>query len=344
MPHPAFIAPHLLLWEQNKEVIVMADTMQVIHVPVMGDADTLQRLYSPHDAEADLKQVIYISAVVDADSRQIIFSAHQVDADAKQIIYAVSEALADILVKLRSDGFWFNNDHLWDHDGDLLTESVFDGIPEVSEVTLDVPGHPGAYFFGAEDGERLIRLRLRFDIPTTHQDKMREVSAWLNTRAGEAELKFDAEPDKVYYMRVARKWQLPGTPLRAELDVEFKGSDPYAYGSQVAQSSTGASPRALALSNQGTIETPVVITLNPAAGAVTAVTLTLGAQTMTVAGPFTQALTIDTAKMTAVTGGANAAGQIGGDWLTIPPGGSILNVSWTGDNITVAVSFRPRWL
>lgn len=344
MPHPAFIAPHLLLWEQNNEVIVMADTMQVLHVPILGEADTLQRLYWPHEDEADSEQVIYITAVVDADTGQVLYAQYQADTDTKQIIFAVVEALTDILVKLRSEGFWFNSSHLVDYGGDLLTDSVFDGIPEASEVTLDVPGHPGTYYFGTEDGERVIRLRLRFDITSTHQAKQRELAPWLNPRIGEAELKFDAEPDKVYYMRIARKWQLPATPLRAEFGVEFKGSDPYAYGSQVAQSSTGASPRALAISNPGTIEAPMMITLTPAAGAITTVTLTLGTQAMTVAGPFTQALTIDTAKMTAITGGANATGQIGGDWLTLPTGDSNLNVSWTGGNMTVAVSFRSRWL
>jgi len=335
-----------------------ADSRQVLSALLAWDADTTQSLFiSPRYSAAmpglaiskrvtlaDNRQVITNSHQVSSDTRQVIFIAHVVEADIKHIIYAAFDALADLLARVRSDAFYFRGEHIWDHNGSLLTESAFDGIPETREITMDVPGRPGVYYLGTEDGERVFRLRLGFNVNSTHQAKMRDLAAWLNPRAGECELRFDAEPDKFYMMRVARKWQLPGRPLWVEFDVEFRGSDPYAYGNQLNYSSAGASPLALAMANLGTIETPMTITLTPSTGAVTAVTLALGSQVMTVSGPFTQALTIDTAKMTAVTSGANAVGQVGGDWLTLPPGENTLNVSWTGGSLTVAVSFRPRWL
>lgn len=319
-----------------------ADLLQIISALVQWAADTRQIITSPHQNQADTKQIITSAHQTNGDTGQIIHVHYVAQGDLEQIIHVPVEALADVLAKLRN-AFWFRGENLYDHGGSLLIDSLFDGTPEANEVTLDVPGRPGALYFSTEDGERVIRLRLGFSVPVSHQEKMRELAAWLNPRAGECELKFDAEPDKVYFMRVARKWQMPGRPLWVVFDVEFRGSDPYAYGRQQNYSASGASPLALALDNPGTMETPLIITLTPAAGQITNVSLALGTQAMNVSGPFTQALVIDTAKMTAVTGGANAAGQIGGDWLSLAPGISNLNVSWTGGEMTVNVSYRPRW-
>lgn len=347
----------------NKQIITNAhqvdsDTKQIISALMAWDADARQVIFisprysaatpglaiSRRVALADARQVITNSHQVDGDAKQIIFTAHGLEADTKQIIHTDFEALADFLARIRSDAFYFNGEHLWDHGGSLLTDSNFDGIPETKEITLEVPGRPGVYYIGTEDGERTIKLRLGFNVPTTHQAKARELAAWLTPRAGESELKFDAEPDKVYYMRISRKWQHSGRPLWVEFDVEFRGSDPYAYGSEMNYAASGSSPISMSTENPGSIETPTVITLTPLAGQITDVAIEMGTQSMNIAGPFTVALTIDTAKMTAVTGGANAAGQVSGGWLTLPPGENTLNISWVGGDMTIDISFRPRWL
>lgn len=81
-------------------------------------------------------------------------------------------------------------------DGDRFDESL---MPEVNDITVDVPGMDGEYFFGSTYGTRTFEIKIAYDSVTEEQfRKIRQ----LYGRKQIGELIFDERPYKKYLVKI----------------------------------------------------------------------------------------------------------------------------------------------
>lgn len=109
-------------------------------------------------------------------------------------------------------------------------------LPASSDISIEVNGGSGSYYFGSELKNRTFNLTLAFDDVT--EQEVREISRWLYANGGVASLIFDELPYIQYYAR------MNGTPdmkylvfddaygarvYKGELNITFTAYDPYGY-------------------------------------------------------------------------------------------------------------------
>lgn len=99
-------------------------------------------------------------------------------------------------------GFEFAGKHSSDlgivrtSDGDRFNESL---TPEIRDITVEVPGMHGEYFFGSTYGDKTIEVQIAFDHLTEQQ--FREMRK-LYGRRNVGELIFDERPYKKYLAKI----------------------------------------------------------------------------------------------------------------------------------------------
>lgn len=220
-------------------------------------------------------------------------------------------------------------------------------LPAMRDNKIDIPGRPGSVFYPAVPGDRKITVTVGLvgTGPQDYQAKLRALGGWLWTR-GKQQLVFSDEPDKYWNAAVS-----PVDSLDLERDIEMGTvdiefvADAYAYKTvnETVLWDTAASPT-ITVNNGGSVDADLefVVTAVESVsiprfrrdpGLMVLPNLAAGA-TMEISG---------VSKTIKLNGVSNWSG-IGGDFLTLQPGSNTLAYGSNGGNVTVQVSWRPRWL
>jgi len=152
--------------------------------------------------------------------------------------------------------------------------------PSVRERYVEIPGRAGRWEFDGDLGPREFSLPCAVVGSTMAAlaTAARSVAAALLDADGKPKdvaLVFLKESDKTYTVRYNGNisvQRLVGSTI-GYFTLPLVASDPYAYGAEETETATvTASPTALSITNDGTVSTPVVITItNNGVGAVTGI-------------------------------------------------------------------------
>lgn len=215
-------------------------------------------------------------------------------------------------------------------------ESRKDLLPGTRENTDKIPGRHGEIDFGSEFQPRVLELRVGQNVDPAEREKLkRTLAKWLNPMQGEQPLIFADDLDKTYYVKYAGKIDLDQWPSWLEFTIPFKAGDPFIVGS-FEKTHVGSG----ALTNEGTFETPVVITIT---GSVTDPSVVVGGETLTYTGSLASndTLVIDTGKMSVTFNGVNALANYSGGFPKLQPGDTPVTAAAAG---TTVFTWRDRWI
>jgi predicted phage tail component-like protein len=234
--------------------------------------------------------------------------------------------------------------------------------PQPNEVLEEVPGRDGTYDFSAANPSGRMTYKERNEeytfvivmpegsTPQQLRAKHREILGWLAPHKGKRPLVLDVEPDKTFMATVSNIMPLEQLVALGEFPVTFR-CDPFLYGAEVTTSKDCAvGNNTMAITNAGTIETPIIITVTGrTVGGVHTVNplITLGSLSIKWLGTLQQGevLTIDTDKLTVLKGIANALSGQTGSWLKVQPG--INNLVYSDEGVNkglVTIKHKARWL
>lgn len=218
----------------------------------------------------------------------------------------------------------------------LRGESREDLIPGTQDHAEELPGRHGELDFGSEFRPRVLELRVAQSTdPSTREQLKRTLAKWLNPLKGSQALVFADDIEKTYYVKYAGKIDLSQWPDFMEFTIPFKAGDPFIIGS-FEKTHVGSG----ILANEGTFETPVVITIQ---GPVTNPSVQIGSSVLSYTGALAggDALVIDTEAMTVKFNGVNALGNYSGGFPKLQPGDTTV-VAATGGSTTF--TWRDRWI
>lgn len=113
-------------------------------------------------------------------------------------------------------------------DGDRYT---IDLDSESQDITVEVPGRDGAYYFGTTYKPKVFNIKIAFDSLT--KDQLKDLKTWLSKKVDTTssapvqalyEFYLDEEPDEKYMVRVTGTPQLKCIPFDdAENETIYKG-------------------------------------------------------------------------------------------------------------------------
>lgn len=199
-------------------------------------------------------------------------------------------------------------------------------IRNTREYSEAAPGADGEYYFGSEMEAGLINLPCFVTTtPDTWDAKEAEIMGYLNPKLGQQELTFANRPGKVYNVVYAGQLKFAEEgPGYRKFTIPFKVYK--AHGNSVTQSSLVGSGTAI---NGGNDETPMIVEI---IGPVTNPSVTVNGKTMTYTGALTSsdALLIDTEKLTCTFNGANALANYNGVFPMLAVGNNTVTAASAG--------------
>jgi predicted phage tail component-like protein len=220
----------------------------------------------------------------------------------------------------------------------VLRDSREDLLPGIREFTEEIPGRHGEIDFGSEFQPRILELHVisvdDLNISLREQIK-RDIAKYLDPTKGVKTLIFANDDTKTYNVKYAGRIDLKQYPTRLEFTIPFKCSDPFIMATY-EKNHTGSG----ILTNEGTFETPVVITIK---GPVTNPSVKIGNNTLTYTGTLssTDTLIINTETMTVTFNGVNALANYSGSFPKLPPGNTEVVAASSG---TTIFTWRDRWI
>jgi predicted phage tail component-like protein len=262
----------------------------------------------------------------------------------------------------------------------LMSPATHPMAPQTEDITLQVPGRDGLYYFGSKFGER------RFSFPcgmvwelneVDLQRRLREFTAFLLDTKGkprEMRLTFDYEPEKYYLVKYSGQLSPERFYSLGTFALPLTAFDPYAYAEATVYSNNpskvawNANGMAVTLTNHSPIEVPIQIkirgaVLNPK------ITNLNTYKSMQVNEQFTTTLgdlIIDShnftvqrlkkveekyfltgsfpAKMSEVTTKNNLLSKYVGDFILLTPGENTLYFEGTNINTNIYFEWKHRFL
>lgn len=211
-----------------------------------------------------------------------------------------------------------------------------DLLPGTRENVEKVPGRHGEIDFGSEFEPRIFELRVDKSMdPATREQLKRTFAKWLNPLKGAKPLIYADDVEKTYQVKYAGKIDPEQYPNFLEFTIPFKAGDPFIIGT-FEKSHTGSG----VLTNEGTHETPVVITIQ---GPVTNPSVQVSGSTLTYTGSLADGdtLAIDTGTMTVKFNGVNAVASYSGGYPKLQPGDTVVMAAAAG---TTTFKWRDRWI
>lgn len=237
-------------------------------------------------------------------------------------------------------GFVFDGTHSDDFGIVVVYERRRDVLPDTRDRLLAVPGRVGVYDLGRDLQERIITVRflVRGDSLTDLRSKARNIADWLNVTEVKA-LIFDDEPDKRYMARPINIVSAKQMELFLDVQVSFLCPSPYAEATSTT--TTGASG-----TNDGTIETPAVITCTMQSDSSSGLTLTLGDESIILETGLLAGdeIIINTENRSLTVNGVDSRRflNVSSIWFKLPVGDFTITVDPA--DTTVSVEFRERWV
>lgn len=236
--------------------------------------------------------------------------------------------------------------------GIYLVQKQIELVPESRDYELQIYGRPGQYDFGSNLDRRMIVLQLTALSDISRQDLidgLRQLAAQINPMKGYQQLIFDDEPDKYYLSKYtsngngAQQPLLTYEQLMGHAQIGFKCDDPFAYATIPKTPSWATVAGAgKTLFNQGTAETPVVLTLTTNT-VVSNVQIGINGIYAIYNGTINpgDTVVIDTGEMTYQKNGVNAIQYWSGDFPKLQPGQNTIDCNVA---LNLALSYRERWL
>jgi len=155
--------------------------------------------------------------------------------------------------------------------------------PGTRDKAVVIPGRDGEYDFGADLGARLFKLKCEFVDATTSEElqaAVRVLAAHLVDSEGKPRdlaLSFDKEAGKSYTVRLQGALDIKRIIAHGTFTLSLYAADPFAYGDEEeVEETVTTSPGEIAVTNDGTVATPLVITIkNNGEGTISGFELTL---------------------------------------------------------------------
>ena len=155
--------------------------------------------------------------------------------------------------------------------------------PTTRDKAVVIPGRDGEYDFGADLGARLFKLKCEVVDAATQEElqtKIRALAAHLVDNEGkpcDLALSFDKEPGKSYTVRLQGALDIKRIIAHGIFTLGLYAADPFAYGAEAeVEETVTTSPGEIAVTNDGTVSTPLVITIkNNGVGTISGFELTL---------------------------------------------------------------------
>lgn len=243
-------------------------------------------------------------------------------------------------------GFSYNGIHSRTYD--IIAKTVSRPIlPILRKRELIIPGRHGTYDFNDNTFEkRFIEIELRY-VGTSFDElrtRARTIASWLNGYDGSKNLIFDDESNKWYTGKIYSEIGLSNLFRLGEATVTFE-CEPFAYISGTASFTWASSPHTFEQNNNGTIKTPLDITI---VGVVenpqiiqdgTTATFTISAN-MTAGGT----MIIDSDAMVVTYEGANYLDKMTGTFVDLEVGANKLFFHGTNPSAEVTFSWNYRFL
>jgi phage-related protein len=224
-------------------------------------------------------------------------------------------------------------------------------LPEPKLVYEDLPGVDGEYDFSDvnPDGRTMykpfveeITFTLLENDSTAFRQKSRQIASWL--ACGEKVLVYEDEPNVYYLARVVNRLDIENQLVKVKaFTAQFKCKPfGYAFTEDTFTLNSIIEQDEMEIDNQGTYVKPI-ITIQ---GSFTTLVLTILEKTLTYNEALSNAeIVIDCEKMSCIKDGAiNKNNKLSGSFLVLENGTNFLQISGTGLNCDISVTFRQRFL
>lgn len=237
--------------------------------------------------------------------------------------------------------------------GIYLVSKSIDLLPKSRDYELIIYGKDGVKDFGTQLDQRPITLVLKIQGEDREDllQNMSDFAALLDPRKGYQQLIFDDDPSRYFLVKYTTANTTPTVNYviyQAQLSLGFKATDPFVYGvEEKSPNFTTVSGQSFTLLNDGTEETPPVITIKAPETLTQGATIAINGVSVMYKGEITtnDVIEIDTKNLTVTKNGLNSMRYWDGDFPKLQPGiNTILETDSGGLGANVTFTFQERWL
>lgn len=242
-------------------------------------------------------------------------------------------------------------------------------LPDTRDYTVDIPGMPGAYDYGADMGVRSFNLPFKVIETSSNIDIVETIRKLKNAildgygNPKEFQLRFEYDSSKYYTVRYSGSLPIERLVYRGRFVLPLTAYDPFAYsvvmndeitwGSEIITfnadyllgSTTSQSHKVT--SNKSIIESVNGNTLRPIfniSGSADSVTITCGEQSFSLPSFRNVNWIIDGDNYIVVKGSVNGLSDFIGEFIEFSNGDNTITITGTNMNFTFEVRFRDKYM
>lgn len=219
----------------------------------------------------------------------------------------------------------------------LLRGSQMELLAPTRNWVEEIPGIDGDFDFGSELDTGRMELRCVSPSGLSKDDKSAlrlDLVLKLDGLRDYDLLVWESDPGKGVYVRLDGRPEIEDHKHMVEVRIPLRYQPVWVATSEKSRVGSGT------LANEGTVEAPMVITIQ---GPVTNPSVVVGGSTLTYTGSLASGdvLTIDTENMTVKFNGVNALAYYSGGFPRLQSGDTVVAAAAAG---TTSITWRDRWI